>query len=320
MNNHTQVQKVQPTGIFTNYIFKALPLAFDESMSYYECLCNLLDYLKNTVIPTINTNADAIIELQNNVDSFEENMNESFTEFTTSVNNTVEELETYMNNYFDNLDVQDEINNKMDQMVLDGTMDQLLNTNLTGSLSDLTTTDKSNLVSAINEVNGNTITNANHIGNLSNLNTSTKTDLVSAINEVNSLSDTPTIIGKWNVDGEVTDIYRVVISLGDLTDPTRYDQNNSIRIPTGISGTIKPVNMTFIGGDGVYWQYYPNILDPDNDGHLSWFTITLLTDVPNGINTLFVDAMGNITRLIYEKECYLYLDYRYFEPEPENPE
>jgi len=153
MNNHINVQKVQPTGIFTNYIFKALPLAFDESMSYYECICNLLDYLKNTILPTINNNADAVIEIQNNVDSFEENMTTSFTEFTTTINNTVNELESYMNNYFDNLDVQEEINNKIDELVLNGTMDSLLNTNLTGSLSDLTTTDKSNLVSAINELN-----------------------------------------------------------------------------------------------------------------------------------------------------------------------
>ena len=40
------VEKIKPTGLFTNYIYKAIPLAFDESMSYYETLCGLLDYLK----------------------------------------------------------------------------------------------------------------------------------------------------------------------------------------------------------------------------------------------------------------------------------
>ena len=200
MNNHTPVEKIQPTGIFTNYIFKALPLAFDESMSYYECLCNLLDYLKNTVIPTVNNNADAVIELQVNVDEFETSVNNSIEdfettvnnsidEFETTVNNTVEELENYMNNYFTNLDVQDEINNKIDQMVLNGTMDALLNTNLTGSLTDLNTTDKSNLVSAINEVNS-------KVGNLSNLNTTDKSNLVDAINEathIEIINDTITL-------------------------------------------------------------------------------------------------------------------------------
>ena len=62
MNN---VEKIKPTGLFTNYIYKAIPLAFDESMSYYETLCGLLSYLKDTVIPALNNNADAIIEVQN---------------------------------------------------------------------------------------------------------------------------------------------------------------------------------------------------------------------------------------------------------------
>ena len=64
------VEKIKPTGIFTNYIFKTIPLAFDESMSYYETLCGLLNLLKNSVIPTVNNNADAIIELQNFVDNY----------------------------------------------------------------------------------------------------------------------------------------------------------------------------------------------------------------------------------------------------------
>ena len=91
------VEKIKPTGIFTNYIFKTIPLAFDESMSYYETLCGLLNLLKNSVIPSVNNNADAIIELQNFVD-----------------------------NYFTNLDVQQEINNKLDQMVRDGTLAEIL--------------------------------------------------------------------------------------------------------------------------------------------------------------------------------------------------
>lgn len=101
MNN---VQKIKPNGLFTNYIYKAIPLAFDESMSYYETLCGLLNYLKNTIIPTVNNNANAVAELQN-----------LFTE-----------LQEYVNNYFDNLDVQEEINNKLDELVEDGTLDNIL--------------------------------------------------------------------------------------------------------------------------------------------------------------------------------------------------
>ena len=119
-NMNNKVEKINPSGVFTNYIYKAIPLAFDESMSYYETLCNVLDQLK-TQNEVINNNADVI-----------------------------EELEYFVSNYFNNIDVQEEINNKLDEMVEDGTMDALLNTNLTGSLSDLNTTNKTNLVSAIN--------------------------------------------------------------------------------------------------------------------------------------------------------------------------
>ena len=79
---------------FMCYCAKVIPLAFDESMSYYECLCNFYNYLKNEVMPVINNNADATKELQ---DLFIE-------------------LENYVNHYFDNLDIQEEINNKLDDI------------------------------------------------------------------------------------------------------------------------------------------------------------------------------------------------------------
>lgn len=103
-NPNIEVIKAKETGLFTNYIFKAIPLAFDESMSYYETLCGLLNYLQNTIIPTVNNNADAVSELQS----------------------LYEELKSYVDNYFTNLDVQEEINNKLDAMVEDGTLTTLI--------------------------------------------------------------------------------------------------------------------------------------------------------------------------------------------------
>lgn len=108
------IKKLKTTGIFTNYIYKAIPLAFDESLSYYETLCGLLHYLENTVIPTINNNADAIIELQENVSEFE-----------TKIINLYNQLKDYVDNYFTNLDVQDEINNKLDEMAQSGELQKI---------------------------------------------------------------------------------------------------------------------------------------------------------------------------------------------------
>lgn len=55
-----------------------------------------------------------------------------------------------------------------------------------GTLSNLTTTNKNNLVSAINEVNS----SAGGVGNLEDLTTTAKTSAVAAINEVNSKANT----------------------------------------------------------------------------------------------------------------------------------
>ena len=93
MNN----RNVKPISPFIVFCQKVIPLAFDESMSYYECLCALTNYLYNEVIPAVNNNADAVTELQN-----------------------------YVENYFDNLDVQEEINNKLDEMAESGQLTDII--------------------------------------------------------------------------------------------------------------------------------------------------------------------------------------------------
>ena len=89
---------------FMCYCAKVIPLAFDESMSYYECLCNFYNYLKNEIMPAINNNAEATKELQDKII----------------------ELKEYVDHYFDNLDVTAEVNAKLDEMVEDGTMEELI--------------------------------------------------------------------------------------------------------------------------------------------------------------------------------------------------
>lgn len=74
-----------------------LPTAFTESMTYYEALAYFVKYLEE-VTTAVNQNAEATKELQ--------------TLFT--------ELKNYVDTYFDNLDVQEEINNKLDEMAESG--------------------------------------------------------------------------------------------------------------------------------------------------------------------------------------------------------
>lgn len=82
----------------------AIPTSYLESMSYAELLMWFCNYLQNTVIPTVNNNGQAVEELQ-----------------TLFV-----ELHNYVENYFDNLDVQDEINNKLDIMAANGTLAEII--------------------------------------------------------------------------------------------------------------------------------------------------------------------------------------------------
>ena len=116
-----------------------LPSSFMESMSYYEALCWMYNYLDKTVIPAINTEGEAITELQ--------------TAFTT--------LKTYVDNYFDNLDVQEEINNKLDAMAESGELTEIIAQYLTlnGILSYNTVSD---LVEATNIVDGSTAKTLGH--------------------------------------------------------------------------------------------------------------------------------------------------------------
>ena len=79
-----------------------------------EQLLWLCDYLKNTVIPTLNNNAEAVTELQN----------------------LYIQLKQYVEDYFSDLNVQNEINNKLDEMSEDGTLDRIINQQIFSDLND----------------------------------------------------------------------------------------------------------------------------------------------------------------------------------------
>lgn len=91
------------------------PTAFTDAMTYYECLAYLVKYLEETVIPAVNDNAEALEELQS----------------------LFIQLESYVDNYFDNLDVQEEINNKLDAMVADGSFQAILDNYVQPKLDEL---------------------------------------------------------------------------------------------------------------------------------------------------------------------------------------
>ena len=70
-----------------------LPASFVESMTYYECLAWLVNYIQKNVVPAINNNADAIKAIQE---------------------------------WISTLDLQDEVDNKLDEMAEDGTLAEII--------------------------------------------------------------------------------------------------------------------------------------------------------------------------------------------------
>ena len=98
----------------------ALPTSFIDSMSYYEMIAWLVDYIKKNVIPAINNHAEALQEIQN---------------------------------WIETLDLQDEVDTKLDEMVSDGTMAEIINQEIFGELNETV----NGLSSSVDTINNTTI-------------------------------------------------------------------------------------------------------------------------------------------------------------------
>ena len=97
---------------FVKFVASAVPMVFDNSLSYYEALCALWKYIQG-MTDVINNNA-----------TLEEEYIEKFNE-----------LKTFVDNYFDNLDVQEEINNKLDAMAEAGTLQEIIDAYLDSNIT-----------------------------------------------------------------------------------------------------------------------------------------------------------------------------------------
>ena len=93
------------TGVkpFRYWVQTVIPLVYDDSLSYMELLAKVVDYLNKVIEDnkTMIDNIDGLLEAYN-------------------------ELQNYVNEYFENLNVQEEINTKLDEMASDGTLTELL--------------------------------------------------------------------------------------------------------------------------------------------------------------------------------------------------
>ena len=101
-----------------------------DALTNYQLLCKVVEYL------------NMVINNENEV-----------TEEVTGLYNAYVSLQNYVNNYFDNLDVQEEINNKLDEMVEDGTLQEIITTYIQSNVM-WTFDSVSDMKSATNLING----------------------------------------------------------------------------------------------------------------------------------------------------------------------
>lgn len=129
-NLNLQTVDTVDTGPFRKLVMTIgeLPTAFVESMTYYELLAWFTNYLETVIIPTVNNNAECVEELQGKFVELKNATEAEIEEFETNITALYNQLHDYVENYFDNLDVQEEINNKLDEMAEDGTLQEIITT------------------------------------------------------------------------------------------------------------------------------------------------------------------------------------------------
>lgn len=227
INNQPTIEPRTVTGIFTKYIAKTLPLAFDESMSYYECLCALLEYLNETIVPDINNTNEGLSELQT----------------------FYLDLQDYVNNYFDNLDVQDEINNKLDRMTQDGTLTAIIKDYVDPIYQAYET-----------EINATISSQTERINDISSLVNSLASGSPLVASDVSGMTETDRIYvnttdGKWYYyDGDSWEIGGTYQSTGIGENEVKLE-NLSINLQNIFSTDLSNVQTTsghYIRFDGVY--------------------------------------------------------------------
>lgn len=112
---------------FRRFVLQNFPFIEEDfdALTDYELICKVIEFL-NRVITSQN-------EVVAEVERFETDVNDEIDTFETNITNNFNRLEglfndlkSFVDNYFDNLDVQQEINNKLEQMAEDGTLQEII--------------------------------------------------------------------------------------------------------------------------------------------------------------------------------------------------
>lgn len=185
----------------------------------------------------------------------------------------VENLTTYVNDFFDNLDVQDEIDTKLDEMVTDGTMAEIINQEIFGELNQKVDNNYNTLDGKIDEnyntLDGKIEQNKEDIERLQS-----KKILFIGDSYLTLNNGTTGIIDKFKTISNINNvIYSIKSGVGfDYT----VDTENFVTLLQDVTDDEEVTDIICVGG---YNDQYSN--QSDVDTAIGTFCATALTKFPN---------------------------------------
>lgn len=115
----------KPLKPFDYCVNSNIPAVFGEELTYYEKLCRIEQVVNDCI-----NNIEFMLETYNKFASDMSADNQAFKDDMVNKYNELmavwKQLQDWITHYFDNLDVQEEINNKLDELVSDGTLSNLI--------------------------------------------------------------------------------------------------------------------------------------------------------------------------------------------------
>ena len=283
MNENENLQPVQKLTPFTKMVMSigTLPSSFYASMSYYESMVWLYEYLKNEVIPTVNNNGEAVEELQE--------------AYVT--------LKNYIDTYFDNLDLQEEVNKKLDEMALDGSLTNLIKDYI-DPLYQAYETEINNQIQTIDTKATNAINNANDARSTVNTFTSTYQGLLNQESATRQETDASlqtqisTIVASAGTAGDSSsEIVAARTNVKNITFTALNDRINYIENTIPFKYTdVENADLNNLLTPGTYRVYGTMTHAPTLRG--SSFNTTTAYIIVEGINPVRNNSTGEITHYL----------------------
>ena len=226
------------------YTIGMIPTSYKVSLTYEEQIIAIGHYLEETVIPALNNNAEAVAELQS----------------------LFVQLKDYVENYFTNLDVQEEINNKLDNMAQSGELAELIH-----KLDDFSNSNKINTGNNLLTNDSLWLTHDGWTGDATN-------------GFVHTVGETGDLEYNYNFDGNKTYLLEFTVT---TSIPSGQDNNSNDF--TVVIGNTEPI-ITYRGGGSMNYKI---ALKPTNQGSLKFKCVS--HSDPYTPSDQFVGNIHNIT-------------------------